>query len=425
MHVTKEASLCKMYSLETNYLPCRGPLILLVTFTAAVFPLVRGFSTSTIMYILFATLGIYVAIQDALHIVTNKISHFRHQADKFLEEFILDDFLQSLFGADGWFSCIWGSWLAIFILYLIPIDKDMRLDILTKIFQYWIPNGKMDVREYLNGILFQPGGIWKVDPKAWGQEEEEGHNSYISDQDTTSQTVENDLEMTWDIDTESLNQSETLLYSQRDRYEQTQEHSSGISIVSSPPIVTIERKDVPSTKVRSGASLESTSLHSSQHDGSSNTTKMVLEIIRYLIRRRVKLDTEKLPPVVNTFSYALITRIGMISSIMLLAQLRYSPKSRRTLWNVGRLGTTIGLITISASSCCTWYCRKKLDRWIRDDEDKDITSNFLAMKRIHNCAKSIFWRMTNDPKLKRKIQGIVACIVLYYFRCMNLKLRHK
>lgn len=423
MHVMKQARLCKMHSLETNYLPFRGPLILLVTFTATVFPLVRGFSTSTIMSILFATLGLYVTIQDALHIATNKISHFRHQADKFFEEFILDDFLQSLFGADGWFSCIWVSWLAIFILYLLPIGKDTRLDILTKIFQYWIPNGKMDVREYLNGILFQPGGLWKVDPKAWWQEEA-GQISYISDQGTTSQTLENDLEMTWDVDTESLNPSETLFYSQTGRYEQTQQHSSGISIVSSPPIATIDRKDIPSTNVKSGSSLESTSLHS-QHDGSSNTTKIVLDIIRYLIRRRVKMDTEELPPVINKFSYALITRIGMISSVMLLAQLRYSPKSRRTLWNIGRLGTTIGLITITASSCCTWYCRKKLDRWIRDEEDKDITSDFLAMKRIHNCAKSIFWRVTNDPKLKRKIQGFVACIVLYYFRCINLKLRQK
>eukprot|EP00557_Chaetoceros_sp_GSL56_P006784 CAMPEP_0176494656 /NCGR_PEP_ID=MMETSP0200_2-20121128/10226_1 /TAXON_ID=947934 /ORGANISM="Chaetoceros sp., Strain GSL56" /LENGTH=324 /DNA_ID=CAMNT_0017892455 /DNA_START=264 /DNA_END=1235 /DNA_ORIENTATION=+ len=322
--------------------------------------------------------------------------------DKFFQELILDDFFQCVFGADGWLSCIWGSWIAIFVLYLLPLDKDARLNILTKIFQHWIPIGRKDaVKEHLNEILYQPGGIWKVDPK-WCQTEE--NISFVVDQDTTSQTLENDLELTWDAETESLNASEMLYHPQLHRNEPSfKENPSVISLVSSPPLATIEKNGIQPTRVRSTESSQSTSVQSRNDSTSNNTTKIVLDVIRFLLRRRMMEIEEE--PLTNKFTDVFISKIGMISSALLLAQLRYCPKSRRTLWTIGHFGITLGLVTISAGSCGTWYCRKKFDRWIQDIEGHDFKANVDIMNSFHNSAKNFFSRMKSNPKLRRKFQG--------------------
>lgn len=409
------------YSSEMNYrfIYFRGPLILLLTLSATIFPLIiRALSISTVTSSLFVILGLYITTQDVLHILNKNISHCRSKVQEFFEELMLDDFLQSVFGANGWLTCTWGSWFAIFVLYLVPLDKDTRLNILTKMLEHWIPPGRKDAREYLNEILFQPGGICKVDPKWWLGEE---NVSYTVDQDITCQSLENDLEMTWDAETESLNASETLYDSQLSRYEPSKENFTVISLASS---VDNSRSDIRSTRVRSSASLEAACLQSRlDNHSSSNTMKIVLDVIRHIIRNRI-MDIEQ-RPLVNTFSDTFISRIGMISSAILLAQLRFSPKSRRTLWTIGRCGTTIGLLTISAGSCCTLYCRRKFDRWIQDKEGKDFTPNVHTLNRIQNFVKSIFWNMRKDPRLKRNFQCLVTCIVFYYFRSVNLKLHQR
>ena len=399
-----------------------GPTIVIASVSALVIPWILSLSANTLMLLSLALFGIAITITDVFSTVVSYYKVFRIKVIKYGHDLIIDDLMCDILGAEGLISCFWGSWIGTLFLYMLPLDKDLRLRIMRNVFTWGNdqndPNGmsniNMDVDEYVDHVLFQPGGVWKLFNADVSQAEVEDAvaspvYSHIGPLRVAQEG--NDLEMTWD--TEGDNEHSTV--------------DTGTSTTSSLPLqVRLIRKE----KNLSIPSIEDDSMEHIFVDVIRNLAKGVLGLEDASNdedpHRSSRSDTD-----------TLLQRLSVGASILLFLQMRYSTTARKTIHHMVNGSVAVGLASIVGGSLVSSQVKKQLTEWVLK---QGYSSNSRVHERIphpmtftntnqgqndqvpgwigllQKKSLLIISRLRNDPKFKHKWKGVIALIVLSYFR---------
>ena len=129
-----------------------------------------------------------------------------------------------------------------------------------------------------------------------------------------------------------------------------------------------------------------------------------------------------------------IQNLGVMTTIALFLQMRYSQTARRTVSNVVQGSIALGLCSISITTLGSMHCKKRLVKFLKSKltkTDLQVASNdgasslerrFLgrsSIMAIPTILQSFLSRLRRDDKLRRRWQGVVALVVLYYFRYLR------
>ena len=280
------------------------------------------------------------------------------------------------------------------VLYVLPLSKEVRLRIMRSIWG--------DAHDdYVDRVLFQPGGIWKINPD-WCKEEEDEVAVAVKVEKRTIGTkiqVENDLELTYDDDDDA---------DDSDSQFDVNEHS------------TIDTVDAT-------ASLQEHEVEQAPSPEQDTIEQIGLDIIRQMLRTVLELDHT---------NETQIKSAGIAAAVALFMQMKYSPAARRTVLNVAHGSAALGLGCVAVGALGSVHCKNKLMQWTQQDGNsrnipRQMPSSYshaavgglailngtgIGIGMLRTYAESLLFRFRNDAKFKRKWQSAVAFVVLYYFR---------
>jgi len=417
--------------LSGSTLPLLGPTIVIASVSALVIPYILSLSTNTLMLLTSAIFGIAITITDVCSIVASYYKEFRMKVIKYGNDLIIDDLMCDMLGAEGWMIFFWGSWIGTFLLYMLPFDKHLRLRITRNVFKWGndqndangMSNMNMDVDEYVDRVLFQPGGVWKLfnadDSEA---EVEEVVASPVYDH-TGPVRVGNDLEMSWDTEADNRHDESLRRNGNADDHNEHSTVDTGTSTTSSLPLqVQLIKKE----KRQSSPSIQDDSI---EH--------IFVDVIRNLAKGVLGLEdaSNNEDPHRSSRSDTLLQRVSVGASILLFLQLRYSTTARKTIYHMVNGSVAVGLASIVSGSLVSTQVKKQLIEWVLQ---QGSSSNSRVRERVpqpmpftnqgqdeqvpgwigllQKKSLLIISRLRNDPKFKHQWKGVIALIVLAYFQ---------
>jgi len=374
-------------------------------------------SVATLILLSSAFVGLLITITDLTTLLHSHYNQLRITIKRYGDDLIIDDVLKDLFGPEGWLSFAVGSWIGTVFLYFLPLSKELRWRIIR---QAW---GE-DQDDYIRAVLFQPGGIWKINPSLIIEEEVDGDGDCdlatpVKMGDIRGEgTAENECDMTWDdADTETETTS-------------TRPHTDMIQLDSHEHDSIEALESVTNLSVR--AAVAATSLVENGMEETNNGTRtsgmdedaigrICLDVIRQMSKS--VLGSSNVPGIQ-------FQRIGAVAAIMLGLQMKYSRVARQTMWNVAQGTAACSLASVAIGALGSARFKKQLMQFVYGEE---IHSTRLRVHRsprvidglltlngagggtiggIRNCVESLLCRFRNDAKFKRKWQGFFALFVL-------------
>ncbi|GFH53097.1 predicted protein [Chaetoceros tenuissimus] len=385
-----------------------GPLIILGSCVALVAPYIQSLSSTTLTIMKLMLLGSTITVIEIVSIVSKQVQRIREKVIQYGNELVLDDLLQDVFGFEGYISCFWSTYVGTFLLYMLPIDKSLRLRIITKSLQWCngdelLTNRNETVvldKAYVDKVMFQKGGIWKLmNQKQESIVEKEMETLLAKSVVPEDVNLENDLDLNWD-DEETDNTTKT---------DGDPNNENEVRATDSDDSVIDKTISTPSQSL----DLEST----------DNVEKIVLDMVWHCINTLKGSDMETNSNTSYVSNEKVLEGIGIISAIALCAQLKYSPTARRTLYKFSQGTAAIGLLSVAAGSLGSAYAKKNITKWlqkqfgdhipiIRPINDAVNTRSILRSNPLTKC----FSFFQNNPKYKKKLQGLIALTVLYHFR---------
>lgn len=386
-----------------------GPLIILASCVALVAPYIQSLSSNTLTIMKLMLLGTTITVMEIVSIVSKQVQRIREKVIRYGNELVLDDLLQDIFAFEGYISCFWSTYVGTFLLYMLPIDKSLRLRIITKSLQWCngdelLTNGNETIvldKTFVDKVMFQKGGIWKLikNQKQESIVEKEVETLLAKSVVAEDVNIENDLDLNWD-DEETDNTTKT---------DADTNNGNQVRATESDDSVIDKTISTPS---------QSLDLESTDH-----VEKIVLDMVWHCINTLRGSDMETKSNTRNVSNEKVLEGIGIISAIALCAQLKYSPTARRTLSKFSQGTAAIGLLSVAAGSLGSAYAKKNITKWLQ----KQFGHQFPIIRPINKAVntKSILRSnpltkclsfLQNNPKYKKKLQGLIALTVLYYFR---------
>jgi len=126
-----------------------------------------------------------------------------------------------------------------------------------------------------------------------------------------------------------------------------------------------------------------------------------------------------------------IQNVGIVATIALFLQMRYSHAARRTVSNVAHGTIALGLCSVSITTLGSVQCKKRLMEFLNSklpkgelqvpsyDRASTFGRRFLGGSQIMvfpAILQSFLSRLRRDDRFRRRWQGIAALVVLYLFR---------
>lgn len=126
----------------------RGPFILSGVAASLLWPFISTLSTHSLAHLMLAVIGVAILVWDIWRFTKSSI---RERLACFLDNFVLDDFLQRMYDPEtGVIPCIVGTFVGASSMYGLRLDDEQK----TRLMQASLWTGKEEARS----ILLDPGG---------------------------------------------------------------------------------------------------------------------------------------------------------------------------------------------------------------------------------------------------------------------------
>ena len=371
--------------MESSSMPLRGPLLLAVLVGPY---LQQHFQLETLIKLLLVFLAFRMTFLDVKHWA---ITSSRHHIKKSLQRIVLDDLLASIFHPEtGWIAmCVTAS-LGNCAMYALPTTAQQRAQLL----QHALLKDDSDKAER---ILQSPGGIAELLPhsvQAWLHADEDGTSDSIN---SPMQAVESLSPVLSSSQTEPGNVNITLLSDFN-----SEDDDDNSSVVSSEECASPTH---PPKQSSPSATTEK------QHDPST-LMEILGSVLSDVTLRHMLHMLKRLPP----RRHLQVTSVA--AAALLCTQLRSSKRARDIAWTVFHGSVSLTGAAVLTGSLLALWTRHQLAPPVESYRSTDFHSFFfspihrLQMEghKFKNAVKSVA-----QSERIRKVQGILAVVVLAYF----------
>eukprot|EP00555_Chaetoceros_dichaeta_P003881 CAMPEP_0198248992 /NCGR_PEP_ID=MMETSP1447-20131203/633_1 /TAXON_ID=420782 /ORGANISM="Chaetoceros dichaeta, Strain CCMP1751" /LENGTH=401 /DNA_ID=CAMNT_0043933515 /DNA_START=29 /DNA_END=1237 /DNA_ORIENTATION=- len=375
----------------------RGPSLIIICSLFLILPILLQVTPQTLIAISGLLLGCLITLNDVSHPIRRGLQSIQEMAHSAAMKVVLDEILFAFVSMCGGMC---GGVAVLGSMYSTPF---LTAEHRVKFIQSMLPSGG-DARS----ILLSPGGLWSVIPKDWVQrfsiggggdsdgDSGGGKRGYDARTDDTPPPLEREShgetlmlrdDMTWDDCTEDNTTADP------DMIEQVVINDACCD----PPTVTIDESI-------------STEIDTNVQD----PVECCLQIGREIL-------SDMGTSVFNEFNERYLRTIGLSSVLGLMIQMRFSGAARKSASHIIQGSLTLTLATLAVGTLSTI----ELKRCMMGANTKggDETNRKLvvpprgsAIHTLKNAFQLLQAQMRMDARFRRRWQGLLAVIVLYYFR---------
>jgi hypothetical protein len=365
----------------------RGPLLVLGAMMVLIYPFL---SPWIVMIWTMGCVGIMVTAMDVVyHWMPIWILKYAKSNTKIIQQVVLDDVLKSIFSIanGGMIASIVGSIIGCFSMYNLPLTPEQR----TRIIQSCLPPNTTTNTNTSHELLFQPGGLWNFLQSLYYQKQtnptttnsDSLYDDKRSNVPTTTaavvvqETIPNDL--TWN-DNDDDNACDDKDDDETDH--STLEEITAASSTPPPPRLLLE------TTKHATTTSSSTSNANNRNDPvevfwSILTCEVGPQIGKQIMDKLIILDP---------------TKVGMISALTLMVQLKYSPFLRKLIHNVAHGSLAATLLTVTVASFTTRQLLLTTTTQQQQQQQQQVSSSTSLLSHRHQLRRL----------LPRTIKGILA-----------------
>lgn len=394
-------------------IPIRGPAALALVLAVVLGPHLQQLSFETMAKLLLLFLAFGMAIMDFKHWA---IQSSRQHMKRSLQRIVLDDLLASIFHPEtGLISMCMTACLGNFALYSLPTTSEQRVQLMQHALGSF-PNCSHPNADACEAerILLSPGGITELLPQAVQAWLETGNSSgacktYRKDcrEKRLIQTVEN-LSPVLSSQTEPEGVNITLLsdfHSEND-----DDNSSILSEECSSPTHQQQPFQPATTKIKSSSSTPT-------------PMEIIGSVMSDVTTRHIKSVLEHLPP-------QSLEVTSLTAAALLWAQFLSSKRARDILWTVLHASVSVTGSAVLVGSLLALFARHQLQESPprQPPVGSSLSTNLFFVRRTIRKIKNAGGMLKNAMKSMaqsehaRKVQGILAVLVLAYFGRRRIRL---
>ncbi len=402
--------------IDTQQTLSRGPTIIILSLITLVLPHVLSLSLVTLLLLASTLIGLLITIMDVSIIFQSTLAQWKISIKKCGDNLVLDDLLKDIFGAEGLLSCGAGAMAGTFALYFLPLSKEFRLRIFRQAW-VWVVGNEEDQGDFVHRVLFQPGGLWKINPDllpGGGSHEDDEMGMDVDLVTAEKARAGHECDMTWDdVDSETTTHRE----SHEEDSVQTADFDKNVRVA-------IRNAAAATSMVKEG--LEETKTTRRPSSGVDHVDHDTFEqIIIDAIRQMSKLAVDQ-----SSVSEIQLRRIGIGAVIMLGIQMKKSRAARRMLWDISQGAGACSLACMAIGAFMSAQLKTKAVQFAYGEETHSNppvphSAHFWDLGRatgegrrngIGSFIEMIPRRFRNDETLKKRFKSVLAIIVVYCFR---------